>query len=70
MPRIPYKRFSVYRREDEMPVILYATAEECAEAMGCSRDTFFTYLSRFKKGMMYPKKYLIYEDEVEEEDGK
>lgn len=64
----PYKRFSVYKRKDEMPVILYATAEECAEAMGCTRATFFSYLSRFKKGYKYPKKYLIYEDIVEDEE--
>ena len=64
----PYKRFSVYYRKDEMPVMLYGTAYECAAAMGVSRSTFFTYLSRFRKGMRYPKKYLIYEDEVEEED--
>lgn len=63
-----YKRFSIYRRDDEMPVILYATANECAEAIGCTRATFFTYLSRFRKGKRYPKNYLIYEDELEDED--
>jgi predicted DNA-binding protein (UPF0251 family) len=51
-----------------MPVMLYGTAYECAAAMGVSRSTFFTYLSRFRKGMKYPKKYLIYEDEMEDED--
>lgn len=66
-----YKRFSVYLRDGEMPLIIYATAKECAEAMGCKVSTFFTYLSRFRKGKPYPKKFMIYEDEVEDiEDGK
>lgn len=63
-----YKRYSVYRRDDEMPLIIFATAHECAEAMGCNIHTFFSYLSRFNKGRPYPKKYLIYEDEIDEEE--
>jgi hypothetical protein len=71
----PYKRFSVYYRNSEMPLIIYATAKECAEAMDCTVGTFYSYLSRFKKGNPYQKKYLIYEDETDEkelrcEDGK
>lgn len=67
---VPYKRYSVYLREDDTPVIIFATAEECAAAMGCTVGTFHCYLSRQKKGLMYPKKYAIYEDEVSAEDRK
>lgn len=68
MCNINYKRWSVYHRDSEMPIILYATSEECAKVLGVSRATFFSYLSRFKKGEPYPKKYLIYEDEMEDDD--
>jgi hypothetical protein len=51
-----------------MPLIIFATAHECAKAMGCDIHTFFSYLSRFNKGRPYPKKYLIYEDEIDEEE--
>lgn len=63
-----YKRYSVYYSGSEMPVILFATARECAAAMGVCLNTFFGYLSRFNKGYKYPKKYLIYEDEIDLDD--
>lgn len=63
-----YKRYSVYHRIGEMPLIIFATAHECAEAMGCNIHTFFSYLSRFNKGRPYPKNYLIYEDEIDEDE--
>lgn len=68
MSKSCYKRYSVYRRNNEMPVIIFATAKECAEAMGCNPQTFASYLSRFKKGKPYPKNYLIYEDEIDEDE--
>ncbi len=68
MGRPCYKRYSVYLRDDEMPLIIFATSHECAEAMGCNIRTFFSYLARFRKGMRYPKKYMIYEDEIDEEE--
>ena len=68
MSKLCYKRYSVYRRDNEMPLIIFATAKECAEAMGCDVRTFYSYLSRFSKGMPYPKNYLIYEDEIDEDE--
>lgn len=65
-----FRRYSVYRRSDEMPIIIFATAEKCAAAIGCTVDTFRSYLSRQKKGYPYPKSVLIYQDEVTEEDKK
>lgn len=68
MSKLCYKRYSVYHRDNEMPLIIFATAQECAEAMGCNPRTFASYLSRFKKGKPHPKNYLIYEDEIDEEE--
>lgn len=67
---IRYRRYSVYRRSDEMPIIIFATAEKCAEAIGCKVDTFRSYLSRQKKGYAYPKNILIYQDQVTKKDKK
>ena len=65
-----YKRYSVYLRKDDTPVIIFASAEECASVLGCAIVTFYSYLSKQRKGIPYPKKYCIYEDEVSEEDRK
>ena len=54
-----YKRYSVYRRDDDMPLIIFATANECAAALGCDVRSFYSYLSRCSKGKPYPKKYVI-----------
>lgn len=67
---ISYRRYSVYRRSDEMPIIIFATAEKCAEAIGCTVATFRSYLSRQQKGYAYPKSILIYQDQVTKEDRK
>ena len=63
-----YKRYSVYHRDNEMPLIIFATASECAAALGCDVRTFYAYLSRFNAGKPYPKNYLIYEDELDEDE--
>lgn len=68
MSKYCHNRYSVYHRVDETPVIIFATANECAAAMKCNVNTFYAYLSRFNKGKPYPKKYLIYEDEMDEEE--
>lgn len=65
-----YKRYSVYLREDDTPVIIFATAEECAAAIGCTVGTFHCYLYQQRKGLHRPKKYAIYEDEVSAEERK
>lgn len=64
------KRYSVYHKKTDMPLILYATAKECAEAMGIKRNSFYRYICRMRGGKINLRKWLVYEDEVEElEDG-
>lgn len=65
-----YKRYSVYMREDDTPVIIFQSAERCAAAIGCAVSTFRSYLSRQRCGIEVPKQYAIYEDEVSAEDRK
>jgi hypothetical protein len=58
--------FSVYRASDDMPVIIYATAKKCADAMGISVGSFYKYLMFDRKGLYRSKKWLIFEDEKTE----
>ena len=51
-----------------MALIIFATANECAAALGCDVRSFYSYLSRCSKGKPYPKKYVIYEDELDEDE--
>lgn len=61
------KRYSVYHKKTEMPLILYAKAEECAKAMGIAPNSFFKRIMRMKSGKIEPYKWLIYEDEVDDD---
>ena len=36
------KRYSVYDRRTDQPVIIYATARECAAAMGLTEMSFYS----------------------------
>lgn len=56
------RMYSVYRVGDEMPLIVYATAAECARAMGISRNSFYIELGREKSGKFKAMKWHIYED--------
>jgi RNA polymerase subunit RPABC4/transcription elongation factor Spt4 len=63
-------RYSVYHNKTEQPVIIYATATECAKAMGIKTNSFYRYICRMRSGKNRQRKWLVYEDEVEElEDG-
>ena len=65
------KRYSVYHTKTEMPLVIYGTAKECAEAMGVTLNSFYRYIMRIREGKIKIRKWLVYEDEVEElEDGK
>ena len=64
MPKL--KRYSVYHIKTEMPLIIYGTAKECAEAMGVTKNSFFRYIMRIRDGKIQVRKWLIYEDEVDE----
>lgn len=66
-----YKMYSVYHMKDEAPLILYATSRECADAMGITQNSFYRYICRMRQGKIKNRKWLVYEEEVEDlEDGK
>lgn len=66
----PYlKMYSVYDKKTDMPVIVYATAKECAKAMGIEPCSFYRYLTRIRDGRFNVRKWDIYVDEEEMEDG-
>ena len=56
------KRYSVYRKDTDMPVVVYGTAQECASALGVKLNTFYHYVYHRRN----LKKYEIFEDELEE----
>lgn len=68
MGRYCYKRYSVYRGQSEAPLVLYGTAKECSEAMGIKLHSFYEYVCRMKQGKIKSQRWLVYEDEVEDED--
>lgn len=57
------KRYSVYETKDDTPVIIYASAELCAKALGIKLKTFYRYMTRKHAGECVPRKWDIYEDE-------
>lgn len=57
------KRYSVYESKDDTPVIIYASAQLCAKALGIKTGTFYRYLTRKHAGGCPPQKWNIYEDE-------
>ena len=54
------RMYSVYRVGDEMPLIIYATAEACARAMGISRASFDKALTRKRSGKFTAMKCAVY----------
>ena len=57
------KMYSVYDATDR-PLIVYATAKECAKAMGITVNSFYNYIERVRHGKIKARKWSIYEDEV------
>ena len=57
------KKYSVYSAKDEMPVLIYASAKECAEFMGITENAFFRFICRMRSGKYKQRKWLVYEDE-------
>jgi hypothetical protein len=66
MSKTNLKRYSVYERGTDRPIIIYGTAVECAEALGISRDGFFKLLWR-QRHSNTPKSIEIFEDDDEED---
>jgi hypothetical protein len=62
------KRYSVYHKENDQPLILYATAKDCAKAMGIKVKSFYTYIVRIRVGKIRMRKWEVYEDEVDDLD--
>ena len=59
-------RYSVYHIKTEMPLIIYGTSRECAEAMGVTLNSFYRSVMRMREGKIHMRKWAVYEDEVEE----
>ena len=62
------KRYSVYDRHTDQPVIIYATARECAAAMGLTEMSFYSIYSRQKNNGKVSMKWEIFEDEKDDEE--
>jgi len=56
------KRYSVYRKGTDLPVVVYGTAQQCARAMGIKINTFYHYVNRIREGKRDLKKFDVYED--------
>ena len=62
------KRYSVYERATDKPVVIYGTPEECAKALGITRDSFYSKVAKARNGTRPSMKYEIFEDEEVDED--
>lgn len=61
-------KYSVYHAKTELPVILYASSNECAKAMGITMNSFFRYICRMRGGKIKLRKWLVYQDEEDLDD--
>ena len=57
------RRYSVYHAKTDVPVMIYGTAQECADAMGISRQTFYKHVQRMHGGKITSSKWAVYEDD-------
>ncbi len=67
MPCRPYKFYSVYDRDTDMPLIIHGTVKECTERLGITEATFRSYVSQTRSGVR-KNKYEVYVDDLEEEE--
>ena len=63
------KHYSVYERTTDKPIVIYGTPEECAKALGITRDSFYTKVAKARNGSRIPRKYEIFEDKEDDNDG-
>ena len=61
------KHYSVYERATDKPIVIYGTPEECAKALGITRDSFYSKVAKARSGTRPSRKYEIFEDEETEE---
>ena len=57
------KHYSVYERTTDKPIVIYGTPEECAKALGITRDSFYSKVAKARNGTRPTRKYEIFEDE-------
>ena len=62
------RRYSVYHAKTDVPVMIYGTAQECADAMGITRETFYKHVQRMRGGKIQLRKWAVYEDEMGDEE--
>ena len=65
MPCRPYKFYSVYDRDTDMPLVIHGTSKECAEQLGITEATFRSYVSHTKLGVR-KNKYEVYVDDLDD----
>ena len=58
------RRYSVYNTKTDMPLIIYASPQKCAAAMGIKLNSFYRYICRKKSGRSQTRQWAVYEDEV------
>lgn len=65
--KLPYRRkYSVYHKDTDQPLIVYASAKECAAAMGIKTNSFYRYICRMRGGKIKLRKWQVYLDSEEE----
>jgi hypothetical protein len=63
------RRYSVYDRRTDQPIVIHGTAHHCAAVLGVRLKTFYVYISRARKGRPgAPQKYEIFTDDEDEDD--
>lgn len=55
-------RYSIYDRSTDEPIIISATAKDCARVLGISVQSFWAQLAKTRQGKG-PKSYEIFVDE-------
>lgn len=59
--------YSVYRKKTGQPAYISGTSDECAKAMGVTRESFYSICSRIKTGSpACGKKWEVYQDEEDD----
>ena len=57
------KHYSIYERATDKPIVIYGTPQECADALGITRDSFYSKIAKERSGKRKSNKYEIFEDE-------
>lgn len=60
------RKYSVYDRRTDMPVLIHGTAAECAACMGIDTNSFYHSLKRSQAGRSKTK-YEIFIDEDQDD---